>query len=276
MRPKMTKIACGRFLAALFTAATVLGAAPASAQYVNLTPTVVDDLPALANQEPQTATFTRPSLFKPFTDVLGDFRHLPDRTNAAFLVVGLAAAAGAHRADADVTEDFGGTRNGLFRPGATIGGTPFELGAAFATYAIARSMNKPGVMSLGSDLIRAQVMAEILTMGIKEGTRRSRPEGSGFSFPSGHTSAAFASATVIQQHYGWKFGVPAYAVATYVAASRVEMRRHYLSDVAFGAAVGIMAGRTVTIGHEHKFMVTPIGSTDGAGAGMGLTWLGKK
>jgi hypothetical protein len=54
------------------------------------------------------------------------------------------------------------------------------------------------------------------------------------------------------------------------------MRRHYLSDVAFGAALGIVAGRTVTIGREHKFTVAPIASTDGAGAGLGLTWTGRK
>jgi len=259
----MTKTVCRCVVAAFLGSAAVLTATPASAQYVNLTPTVVGDV--------ESPTFVRPSLFRPFTDVLGDFRRLPTTTNAEFLVAGLAAAAVSHRADADVIEDFGGTRSGLFRPGATIGGTPFELGAAFATYAIARSMNKPGAISFGSDLIRAQVMAELLTVGIKQGTRRARPEGSGYSFPSGHTSTAFASATVIQQHYGWKFGLPAYAVASYVAASRVEMKKHYLSDVAFGAAIGIISGRTVTLGHEHRFMVTPIASTDGTGAGMGLT-----
>jgi membrane-associated phospholipid phosphatase len=272
----MTKSDCRNFLAALAGVAVVLGATPASAQYLDLTPTVVGDVATKAQQATESPTFTRPSLFKPFTDVLGDFRRLPNRTNAAFLVVGLAAAAGAHRADRDVTEDFAGTRNGLFRPGATIGGTPFELGAAFATYAIGRSLNKPGVMSLGGDLIRAQVMADLLTAGIKQGTRRSRPDGTGFSFPSGHTSTAFASATVIQQHFGWKFGAPAYAVATYVAASRIEMNKHYLSDVAFGAALGIVAGRTVTIGREHKFALTPIASTAGTGVGAGLTWVGRK
>ena len=65
-------------------------------------------------------------------------------------------------------------------------------------------------------------------------------------------------------------------MATYVAASRVEMKRHYLSDVAFGAALGIMAGRTVTIGHEHKFALTPLSSTDGTGVGAGFTWVGRK
>ena len=96
----MTKTDCRSFLAALFGVAVVLGAAaPASAQYLDLTPTVVDDVATKAKQGTESATFTRPSLFKPFTDILGDFRRLPTRTNAEFLVVGLAAAAGSHRAD---------------------------------------------------------------------------------------------------------------------------------------------------------------------------------
>jgi membrane-associated phospholipid phosphatase len=274
----MTKTVCNGFLAALICAAGVLNSTAASAQSVDVTPTVVDYQTKLADQRQidEPIPFEKPSLFRPFTDVLGDFRHLPNRTNAEFLVAGLVLAAGAHRADTEVTEDFAGTRTALFRPGAIIGGTPFELGAAFATYAIARSMNKPGAMSFGSDLVRAEVMAELLTFGIKEGTRRTRPDGTSMSFPSGHTSSAFATATVIQEHFGWKWGVPAYAVATYVGASRVEMKKHYLSDVAFGAAIGIMSGRTVTIGHAHKFMVVPIGSTDGTGAGAGLTWVGHK
>ena len=270
----MTKATCSSFLAAFVGAITMLSATPASAQYLDLTPTVVGVLPANANQGAEATP--RPPLFKPFTDALGDFRHLPTRSNAQWLVAGLAVAATAHAADREVTEDFAGTGKRTFRSGAVIGGTPFELGASFAAYAIGRSFNKPGVMSLGADLVRAQIVAEALTVGIKQGTRRSRPEGGGFSFPSGHTSAAFASATVIQQHYGWKFGAPAYAVATFVAASRVEMKKHYLSDVAFGAALGIVAGRTVTIGHEHKFALTPISSTDGAGVGAGLTWVGRK
>ena len=56
-------------------------------------------------------------------------------------------------------------------------------------------------------------MAEVLTLAVKAAVRRTRPEGAGFSFPSGHATITFASATVLQQHFGWKVGVPAYAVA---------------------------------------------------------------
>ena len=38
-----------------------------------------------------------------------------------------------------------------------------------------------------------------------------------------------------------------YAVATYVAGERVTNNKHWASDVVFGAAVGIMSGRTVTL-----------------------------
>jgi membrane-associated phospholipid phosphatase len=76
---------------------------------------------------------------------------------------------------------------------------------------------------------------------------------------------------VLQQHFGWRVGVAAYAAASYVAASRLQMRRHYLSDVAFGAALGILAGRTV--GRSHRFVLTPIVTPGGTGAG--VTWIGK-
>jgi membrane-associated phospholipid phosphatase len=113
-------------------------------------------------------------------------------------------------------------------------------------------------------------MAETLTMIFKQAARRSRPEGTGYSFPSGHTTVTFASATVLQRHFGWKVGLPAYAVATYVAASRVEMKKHYLSDVAFGAALGIAAGRTVPIGHGQRLLISPMASPSGVGASFTL------
>ena len=50
------------------------------------------------------------------------------------------------------------------------------------------------------------------------------------------------------------------------------MKRHYLSDVAFGAAIGMMAGRTVTIGRgEARFAVAPAAAP--GGAGVNFTWV---
>jgi membrane-associated phospholipid phosphatase len=55
----------------------------------------------------------------------------------------------------------------------------------------------------------------------------------------------FAAATVLQRRLGYRAGIAAYAIASYVAASRLHDNRHYLSDVVFGAAMGIVIGRSV-------------------------------
>ena len=105
--------------------------------------------------------------------------------------------------------------------------------------------------------------------------RRVRPDDTSFSFPSGHTAVSFASATVLQRHFGWKIGVPAYALASYVGASRIQAKRHYFSDVAFGAALGIVAGRSVTVGRgDGCFAVPPMAAP--GGGGVGFTWIGNK
>jgi len=207
-----------------------------------------------------------------FTGAVRDIGRMPSTGSAAILALGGAAALGAHTVDSRVTTTFsrGDERRAVFKAGATLGGTPLQLGAAFTTYAIGRAMNKPCAAALGADLVQAQLMAQVFTIGLKQATRRARPEGSGWSFPSGHASMAFASATVLQRHFGWKAGIPAYAVASYVAASRVQTQRHHLSDVAFGAALGIVAGRTVPVGHGRQLMLTPMAVPRGAGASFTL------
>jgi membrane-associated phospholipid phosphatase len=121
--------------------------------------------------------------------------------------------------------------------------------------------------------LRAQFVTQALTAAVKMSARRQRPDGTMYSFPSGHSSVSFATATVLHRHFGWKVGAPAYAFATYVAASRVQDRRHFLSDVAFGAALGIAVGRTVTIGRgDAQFAVSPM-AVPGGGA-VSFNWIG--
>ncbi|MGN8068454.1 phosphatase PAP2 family protein [Mucilaginibacter sp. SG564] len=60
------------------------------------------------------------------------------------------------------------------------------------------------------------------------------------SFPSGHTSLAFATATTLSMQYKkWYVTVPAYVWASSVAYSRMYLGKHYPTDVLAGAAVGI-------------------------------------
>jgi PAP2 superfamily len=166
----------------------------------------------------------------------------------------------------------GTTTDKFFDAGAVAGGGLVQFGFAFATFATGKISKDPGIESLGRDLVRAQIVTGGLTQALKFATQRTRPDGSSAtSFPSGHSSGTFATATVLQRHFGWKVGIPAYGLATYVAASRLSENRHYLSDVVFGATIGILVGRTVTFGVANsKFAISPMIVPGGAGVQIDL------
>jgi undecaprenyl-diphosphatase len=64
-----------------------------------------------------------------------------------------------------------------------------------------------------------------------------------FSFPSGHTTSAFATATALTLTYKkWYVAVPSYAYAGLVGYSRMRLGVHYPSDVFGGIIVGVGAG----------------------------------
>jgi membrane-associated phospholipid phosphatase len=210
-----------------------------------------------------------------FSGLFNDFRSLPSRENLLIAGIGGMAAGMARGVDGGMTRSLSGsTRLGtVFTHGELIGGAKAQLAAAVATQVVGHAIRNPKVSALGADLVRAQIVTQTLTAGIKLSVRRGRPDGTQFSFPSGHASTTFATATVLQRHLGWKAGVPAYALATYVAASRVQVKRHYLSDVTLGATLGIIAARSVTVGRgDARFALAP--SAVPGGAGVNFTWLG--
>jgi membrane-associated phospholipid phosphatase len=203
-----------------------------------------------------------------FSPLGGDFRRLLAKDSLAIMQLGAFGAATAARYDRRVA----GARWGqgdlheALEPGATVGGMIAQSGAAFATYAIGRAVGKPRLARLGADLVRAQIVTQGVTQTVKFATQRTRPDGSILSFPSGHTSTSFATATVLNAHFGLKAGIPAYAMAAWVAASRVQMKRHHVSDVVAGATVGLLAGRAVTFGHgRNRFALSPMVVPGGAG-----------
>lgn len=92
--------------------------------------------------------------------------------------------------------------------------------------------------------------ASLVATGLKEVFPKSRPDGSDRkSFPSGHTSNAFAAAASLAERQGLAVGIPAFAVAGFVGLARVEGKKHYWSDVAVGAGIGTLAGFLIT--HKH-------------------------
>lgn len=73
------------------------------------------------------------------------------------------------------------------------------------------------------------------------------------SFPSGHTTSAFAVATVFATMYKDRPWIPAvsYSAATLVGLSRITENRHWATDVAVGAALGFLAGRQAVSNYHH-------------------------
>src|SRR4029078_8793125 len=148
--------------------------------------------------------------------------------------------------------------NDVFAPAKYFGDTPEQIALSLGTYAIGRWLDAPKVSHLGMDLVRAQIVTEAMVEPLKFATRRERPDGSNRqSFPSGHAATTFAGATVIERHLGWKKSLLGYAIASYVAASRLHDNRHYISDVVFGAAGGTIAGRTLTQHGANAWTVAP-------------------
>jgi len=103
-------------------------------------------------------------------------------------------------------------------------------------------------LKLGSDdfnyATSAIIANGLCTYGIKFITGRMRPDGANRrSFPSGHTSSSFLAATIADDLYGSKIGVPAYLLAGLTGLSRIHDNKHYLSDVIFGASLGIALGK---------------------------------
>jgi membrane-associated phospholipid phosphatase len=180
-----------------------------------------------------------------------DVGALPSVENGIWAGIGAAAALALHPLDDDATIQLQKTQEGtlhkIFLPGKFIGETGVQVGMAAATYLYGRATNRPQVATAGMELVRAELLTEGLVQGLKFAVRRQRPDGSdNRSFPSGHAAITFATATVLQRRFGWVRAMPAYLVASYVAAARVTEDKHFLSDVVGGAFVGTIAGRTVT------------------------------
>ncbi len=127
------------------------------------------------------------------------------------------------------------------------------------------------------DLSQAVLVNAAYTFALKSAIHRTRPDGSDvMSFPSGHTSTAFAAATVLQAHYGAKVGIPAYGIASFIGVSRMASGAHHLSDVLAGATLGYVVGRTVVAhdadrpGRHRVLAIGSAASPSGDGVGLAL------
>ena len=124
-----------------------------------------------------------------------------------------------------------------------------------ALFLILPKTRKVGIMtslSLILDLLSVNIL-------IKRIVARTRPyeviEGltsligpqSDFSFPSGHTAASFAFATVILLTMPKKFSIPTLILAFLIALSRIYLGVHYPTDILGGIVIGVLCGISAVI-----------------------------
>jgi membrane-associated phospholipid phosphatase len=232
----------------------------------------VDAPPATVHQEPAPHPAPGHTGFKALVYETGsDFKRFPRRRSTWVLLgIGGGAAALALPFDDELNAHLAGSdaAGKFFAPGKYIGAFPTQVAVAATLYVVGRyvmphAQGQPKtnkVSHLGFDLMRALIVSQAFTQGLKYAVQRDRPTGECCSFPSGHASATFATAAVLERHLGYRASWPTLAIAAYVASSRLHDNKHFLSDVLFGSAVGMASGWTVVGRHgksSYAMLPTP-------------------
>lgn len=129
---------------------------------------------------------------------------------------------------------------------------------------------RPALRRAGGRVLASVVVAGLTTAAIKKLTGRLRPAETNEpflfkpfadhdAFPSGHATVAFALATSLSEEIDNRWASAAlYTFATGTAWSRINDRRHWLSDVLAGAAVGLTAAKIIAR-HPPRFLADPDG-----------------
>lgn len=103
-----------------------------------------------------------------------------------------------------------------------------------------------------------------LAYGLKHVIREQRPDKSDFkSMPSDTSALAFAPAQFLWDRYGWRYGVPAYAAATFVAWSRVDAQKHHWYDVAASAGIAFGVSKIFTTSYQSPGLHYGVTPTEG-------------
>ena len=195
-------------------------------------------------------------------DLRHDLQGLGTGESAMYAASGLALAGSAHLLKDYPRDELDG--HWLMVGPADVtniyGASSFNLPASAAVWGFGKATGRSGAERLGRQLTRTLTLTQLVVAPIKMATRRRRPDGSNrLSFPSGHTANAFAVARLIQREHDNRWALPFYVLAGYTAAGRIEEGRHYLSDVAMGAAMGLIVGSAVstTTDRKSQYSVAP-------------------
>ena len=114
--------------------------------------------------------------------------------------------------------------------------------------------------------------AMVTTLALKYTIREKRPDSNARdSFPSGHTSSAFAGAAFIHRRYGFEYALLPYLCALFTGYSRVHAHRHYTRDVVAGALIGMAAGWYL-VDPRRSLSITPFVDTGRKGVRVEYKW----
>jgi membrane-associated phospholipid phosphatase len=199
-------------------------------------------------------------------DLARDLGALPSTGNAWWLLGGTALtvivyqfedAEGAARALDQ------GALDGLADFGNIWGDIRVQGTLALGTWATGSWSGSPRTAGTGYALSRGLLLSYAAVSLLKTVVERERPDGEPYSFPSGHTAAAFSTAGVLTRRYGGWAGGTALFLGGLTAAGRLEDLKHYPSDVVAGAAIGWIVGRTVAragSADPRAWRVVPLGA----------------
>lgn len=196
-----------------------------------------------------------------------DFARSPDRfleapkdtflrtDNIAVLLLASGASVAMHNTDADknIAENF--ERHHIFHGFAdeslcVIGDPLTHYAATGLWYAISAENQDEINKQRALTMITALSVTGVVTTGLKVIMDNDTPNGQRWAWPSGHTSSSFAVASVLDEFYGPKIGLPAYALASLVAYRMMDTGDHWGSDVVFGATLGWVVGHTIAGKHK--------------------------
>ncbi len=138
-------------------------------------------------------------------------------------------------------------------------GSQYAAGVIGGFYVVGALADNETSMQVAGDSFAASLIASgIITPAIKLVVGRSRPRAgeavfnfrpfsdTNASFPSGHTTEAFALASVIANHYDETWvACASYSVAGLVGLARTYHHAHFASDVVAGAMIGTLVGKSV-------------------------------
>ncbi|MBN2019552.1 MAG: phosphatase PAP2 family protein [Sedimentisphaerales bacterium] len=219
--------------------------------------------------------FPQYAVYAESTDI-GDFasRFLDD-ANETFIkpnnIAALLLASGAgvilHNSDADRNLNDNFERHRAFNDTTDktfdlIGNPAIQIGSAGIWYlfghANADELNKQRAMTM----LSALAITDTVTFGLKAIVNTERPNGDNHSFPSAHTASSFCAASVLDEYYGPKVGIPAYIAASLVGWRMMDSGDHWASDVLFGATLGFIVGHSAAGKHKQLeiagFQVEPL------------------